>query len=157
MLFVKTQNGVVLEYPYTISKFRSDNKYTTLPKVISNESMAQFEVYPVTVSDKPIYDKRTQKITPPTEATLVEGYWFADWNLEEKSESEIQTYDDLASDSSRSMRDKLLTDTDWVVIMNLEKGTDIPVEWELYRQNLRDITNNANWPHLSKEDWPVKP
>ena len=31
------------------------------------------------------------------------------------------------------------------------------VEWQTYRQALRDITTNSNWPYLNPEDWPTKP
>ncbi len=31
------------------------------------------------------------------------------------------------------------------------------VEWQTYRQALRDITSNSNWPYLNPEDWPTKP
>jgi len=39
--------------------------------------------------------------------------------------------------------------------MHTEKGTNIPAEWELYRQALRDITGQAGFPH--QVEWPVKP
>ena len=57
----------------------------------------------------------------------------------------------------RSKRDSLLAETDWVIIMHTEKGTNIPAAMELYRQALRDITNHVNFPHLEEADWPVKP
>jgi hypothetical protein len=30
-------------------------------------------------------------------------------------------------------------------------------EQTAYRQALRDITTNSNWPNLTSSDWPVKP
>lgn len=54
-------------------------------------------------------------------------------------------------DDKRKIRNKLLQESDWVVTMHREKGTDIPAAWTTYRQALRDITtqtdpNNITWP-----------
>jgi len=57
----------------------------------------------------------------------------------------------------RRKRDNLLAATDWIVVMHTEKGTNIPAAWEIYRQELRDITSHVNWPFLEKSDWPVSP
>ena len=63
--------------------------------------------------------------------------------------------DATAATSVRAQRDHLLAETDWIVIMHTERGTNIPAEWELYRQALRDITGQAGFPH--QVEWPVKP
>jgi hypothetical protein len=58
---------------------------------------------------------------------------------------------------ARDQRNRLLAETDWVVVMHTEKGTNIPEAVAVYRQDLRDITDHANFPHLEEGDWPVKP
>lgn len=55
----------------------------------------------------------------------------------------------------RDERNKLLAECDWLIIMHTEKGTNIPAAWEIYRQNLRDITAQAGFPH--NVTWPEKP
>lgn len=55
--------------------------------------------------------------------------------------------DEEVADGVRSMRDALLAETDWVVVFHTEKGTNIPLEWEVYRQALRDITTQGGFPH----------
>ncbi len=65
--------------------------------------------------------------------------------------------DEQTATSVRNTRNKLLADTDWIVIMHTEKGTNIPATVEIYRQALRDITDHANFPHLAEDDWPTKP
>ena len=55
----------------------------------------------------------------------------------------------------RKNRSKLLADTDWVVIMHTEKGTNIPMEWEIYRQALRDVPEQPGFPF--DVTWPEKP
>ena len=29
--------------------------------------------------------------------------------------------------------------------------------WKTYRQGLRDLPTNSNWPNLEDSDWPTKP
>ena len=55
----------------------------------------------------------------------------------------------------RQERNKLLAETDWIVTMHKEKGTNIPAAWKTYRQALRDITDT----YTSSDDvvWPEKP
>jgi hypothetical protein len=65
--------------------------------------------------------------------------------------------DEQTATGVRNTRNKLLADTDWIVIMHTEKGTNIPATVEIYRQALRDITDHANFPHLAEDDWPTKP
>lgn len=62
---------------------------------------------------------------------------------------------EVTSERVRSNRNALLAESDWVVIYHTEKGTNIPLEWELYRQNLRDITAQEGFPYSIT--WPAKP
>ena len=64
----------------------------------------------------------------------------------------------------RQRRDALLAETDWVVTMHKELGTNIPAAWKTYRQALRDITNDLVVPFdkfdyvdMDAIDWPEKP
>lgn len=60
-----------------------------------------------------------------------------------------------SEDQVRFKRDKLLQETDWIVIKSYERSANIPAEWELYRQALRDITSQAGFPY--GVTWPAKP
>lgn len=57
--------------------------------------------------------------------------------------------------SARDSRDTLLAECDWVIVMSLEAGRAIPVEWAAYRQALRDLPQQAGFPVTI--DWPMKP
>lgn len=66
--------------------------------------------------------------------------------------SNISNEEELAS-QNRKMRNNLLSETDWWASTDLTM-TD---EQVFYRQSLRDITDNPNWPNLNESDWPIKP
>ena len=53
----------------------------------------------------------------------------------------------------RAVRNRLLAETDWLVTMHKELGTDIPTKIKTYRQKLRDITDSAS--SLDNVTWPT--
>ena len=55
----------------------------------------------------------------------------------------------------REKRDRLLDETDWVVTMHKELGTNIPSAWTNYRKALRDLPANTADP--TDVTWPTKP
>jgi hypothetical protein len=55
----------------------------------------------------------------------------------------------------RIERNAKLAETDWVITMHKELGTNIPAAMKTYRQALRDITDSAT--SLDDVTWPEKP
>ena len=55
----------------------------------------------------------------------------------------------------RAVRNGMLSNSDWVVTMHKELGTNIPTAWKTYRQALRDITKD--YTSLDDVVWPEKP
>lgn len=62
---------------------------------------------------------------------------------------------EIKLDEVRAERYKKLAETDWIVTMHKELGTNIPTTWKTYRQALRDITDSAT--SLDDVSWPEKP
>lgn len=85
--------------------------------------------------------------------------WLDD-NIGKPSEKEYnETVDRLLAEAPinalRKQRDRIIAETDWIITMHKEKGTDIPTEWKTYRQALRDITET--YSSLDDVVWPEKP
>ena len=68
-------------------------------------------------------------------------------------QAELEIVRDL--DNLRVERNAKLAETDWVVTMHKELGTNIPAAWKTYRQALRDITDT--YTSLDDVVWPEKP
>lgn len=70
----------------------------------------------------------------------------ASWIADKKSREAIDI---------RKIRDKLLTNSDWVVVKSFESGAAVDPDWIKYRQLLRDMPQQSGFP----EDvvWPQKP
>ena len=92
--------------------------------------------------------------------------YIGSWNVEGKpkpTDAQLKALETKAAEVDaenalnylRTIRDKKLAETDWVVTMHKELGTNIPAAWKTYRQALRDITDSAT--SLDDVTWPEKP
>jgi len=66
-----------------------------------------------------------------------------------------QLDEDRAWATMRARRDAMLAQCDWVVIRAHELGQEVPPEWMVYRQALRDIPQMFSDPLTIV--WPVEP
>ena len=152
-MFVKTTNGTVDTYPYNVGQLRRDNPKTSFPKQVPDEMLAEWNVFPVTITNRPTVD-HTKNVTEGT-PVLINGTWTQVWETTDATAEEITERTEQASNSVRFQRDNLLADSDWRVIKAQETGTPMSQAWVDYRQSLRDITNQTGFPH--DVVWPTKP
>ena len=154
-MYVKLTSGQIDQYPYTVGNLRRDNPNTSFPKRIPDEMLAEWGVYPVTITAAPSIDERTQKLEQDASPANVNGAWLIGWTTVDKTAEEVAEYDDNAAQSVRSQRDALLAETDWLVIKAQETGVAMSADMTAYKQALRDITTQEGFPHTIT--WPVKP
>lgn len=152
-MYVKIASGAVDTFPYSVGQLRRDNKNISFPHQISNEILADYDVYSVTIEAQPSFNARTQTLSQNAEPTGSGSTWTLGWTTNAKTDAEIQDYDDDMAASNRTQRNALLTETDFWGLSDMTMTADMTT----YRQALRDITNHANWPNLSDSDWPTKP
>jgi len=144
-MHLKLTNGTPAKY--TLGQLRRDNPQTSFPKLIPDDLLASYNVHPYTRPKSDEYDSLAWRLIDD-EFVNVNGAWMLPYKLEALPL-------DQAERSIRSRRDSLLQDTDWIVIKSYERGQNIPAEWELYRQALRDITEQTGFPY--EVTWPTKP
>ena len=65
---------------YSIGQLRRDNPNTSFPKVPSDALLADWNVYPYTMQDRPEYDQFTQTIKQ-TALAEVDGAWTQGWEV----------------------------------------------------------------------------
>ena len=93
-------------------------------------------------------------------------HYIAGWNIEGTAQPTDAQLNAVESDANatesadklnylRKIRNAKLAETDWVVTMHKELGTNIPAAWKTYRQALRDITDT--YTSLDDVVWPEKP
>jgi len=156
MLLVKTANGQVEQFPYTLGDLRRDNPQTSFPKKIGDAILASYGIFHVMPDPQPEHDPLVQTVVrdaQPHRETAVDeetgetnetGRWVIGYTVVNKPQ-------DQAEDAVRNQRNRLLSDTDW---MALSDNTMTP-EWASYRQALRDITAQEGFPY--SVIWPTKP
>jgi len=154
-MYVFAPNQTVETFPYSIGNLRRDNPNTSFPRNPSDELLAEWNVFPVVKQDPPTFDAATQDLNE-TNPTLSSNQWLQTWSVTAASSDEIaQRTTDKQADV-RAQRNQLIAETDWVVVMAKEVGTNIPAAMKTYRQALRDLpTTEAGFPHTIT--WPTKP
>tara|TARA_R110000782_G_scaffold98928_1_gene184467 strand:- start:22 stop:486 length:465 start_codon:yes stop_codon:yes gene_type:complete len=153
MAYIKITSGAVDTYPYSVGQLRRDNPNTSFPKQIPDEMLESYGIMPVTFTDNPIINRRTQKAEQARTPSLVDGAWTVGWTNVSKTAEETQDWDDGVASSNRGKRDGLLAATDYFALTDVTMSDAMTI----YRQALRDITSHKNWPDLSESDWPTKP
>lgn len=151
MAYVKTQGGQTV-YPYSIGQLRKDHPNTSFPKSIPDATLAAYGVYSVTVLDAPTYDADTQRIEQDALPVESNGQWELRWSVIDLTPEELAVKATAAEADVRVERDRLLAACDWTQV------ADAPVDqvaWATYRQALRDLPQQAGFPH--NVTWPTKP
>ena len=87
----------------------------------------------------------------------IEGQGLVDLTSEEQTAFDARRASDAEwrTEDLRAERNAKLAETDWVITMHKELGTNIPAAMKTYRQALRDITDSAT--SLDDVTWPEKP
>lgn len=77
---------------------------------------------------------------------------------EEEIAADLAAYQSTANAfTNRNIRNRKLSECDWVVTKALEAGETVPTAWATYRSALRDLPDHADWPNLAADDWPTEP
>jgi hypothetical protein len=143
-VYVFVNNNNEIFYPYSAELLRKDNPTTSFPAEMSNEFLEKWNVFLVEMDSKPSVDhtKNVIEITP----LLVDGVWLSQWEIVDATEYEIEQRIINRSNEIRVIRNRLLSETDWIVTQCLETNTSIPDEWLHYRKILRNIPQQAEFP-----------
>ena len=157
MLLVKTSNGQVEQFPYTLGDLRRDNPQTSFPKKIGDAILASYGIYHVMPDPQPDHDPLVQTVVrdaePHNNETAVDeetgetyktGRWVIGYTVANKPQ-------DQAEQAVRNKRDQLLAQTDWMALSDVTMSA----EMQSYRQALRDITDQQGFPY--SVTWPAKP
>jgi hypothetical protein len=150
-MFVKTTNGQIDQYPYTVGDLRRENPNTSFPKNVPEATMAEYGMFPVGYEAAPEYDSLTHRLQHSSQPVLNDGKWVLTKTVVELTAAQIADRDTAKGKEVRSQRDKLIADTDWMALSD----NTLTAEWATYRQALRGVTSQEGFPH--SVEWPEKP
>lgn len=138
-----------IEYPYDINKLRRDEYNISFPINISDVELEKFDMHKVYLTPKPNdYTKNIVEETPQ----LIDGKYYQKWTMYDSSEEEINIRISFKWSEIRELRNQLLTESDWVVLVDSPFTDNEMILWKIYRSELRNITNQPNpfnviWPN----------
>lgn len=151
-MYIKHNGSELIKFPYSISDFRKDNANTSFPKIITEATLAEFGVSPITVQEAPSYDQQTQKAVLLEDNPIYsDGVWCLSWEVVNKTEEEMAEELAAAASQVRDKRNKLLSLTDYLALTD----STLTPEMAAYRQALRDVPAQDGFPHSVV--WPTKP
>jgi hypothetical protein len=152
-MFAKIINDVVEKYPYSIGELRKDHRNVSFPRNPSPETLAAYNTFEVVRTPQPEVS-HTQNVGEGV-PQKINGVWTQVWNVSDVDEDTLAERTEGRAKQVRDERDYKLSQTDWLVIKAFETDTNIPANWEIYRQALRDIPQQTDFPW--DVQWPDQP
>ncbi len=77
-MFIKLIDGVPVNY--TMAQLRQDNPHTSFPQNVPAETLAEYNVYPVTRTPMPSYNTLTQSVRAVTPVQIGDE-WVQQWEV----------------------------------------------------------------------------
>lgn len=145
-------DGSLNRYPYTLTDLKRANPGTSWPKTISDELAASFNVYRVTPTQQPA---ETYSNNLTRTAVKVNGTWIEQWVETPATPEEIAERVSQKASEVRADRNQRLTESDWTQLQDSPLNADAKLAWQLYRETLRMIPQQAGFPW--EVQWPPKP
>ena len=149
-MYVKVIDGNIEEFPYTLLQLRRDNKNTSFPKVIPEETLNSFNVYSVVSKAIDEFNNQTHFAKADALPVLNNNVWELSYTVTAIPQSEIDQKNAQSVSDKRSIRNGLLAETDWMALSDVT----MPDSWKTYRQQLRDLPAQSGFPNI---DFPTKP
>lgn len=147
MYIKETEAGAIY---YSIQDLRRDNPDTSFPASPSDETLAAWGVYPCEPVTPPSYDVATQSVSRG-DPVKISGEWWESWTVTDLDADAIAMRREEQWTDVRAERNRKLADCDWTQL------PDAPVDaaaWATYRQELRDVTQQADPFNIT---WPIEP
>lgn len=86
-MYIKTNNGQIEKYPYTVYELKTDNPDTSFPQEIPEHILAEWEVYPVKPTEYPQVDhtKNVVELNP----IYQNNEWVQVWDVQDASYEDV--------------------------------------------------------------------
>jgi hypothetical protein len=152
-MFAVTKNNVVIEYPIFIGDIALRHPSVGIPVVWDGGDVEDVHYERVHLTPAPNTSFLTQTVMEGT-PVFKDGVLCQTWKIVPATAEQIAERTAARSAEMRSRRDRMLADTDWVVIKALETGSDVDPAWKTYRQALRDLPESHGFPVV---DFPKPP
>ena len=157
----------------TQGQWRAANPNMSLPRVWKAATLDALNLDPVLKSPAATVGKYQVSVRDGVEqdanGNWVEKYVARDMFADTTDENGVTTtkaeheaayqagLDAKTAEAHRATRNQLLADSDWTQMNDSPLTNEQKTAWAVYRDELRNITDQAAWPNLDDADWPLKP
>jgi hypothetical protein len=139
--YAKIENGEVIKYPYSIEDLRKDNSNVSFPSIIDEVTKSRYSMLSIQkVEIKEDYTKNILEDLPE----LIDGIWTQNWTIVDATQEDIDQRLSIKWQEVRDERGGRLNSSDWTQLPDSPLTEEQKNAWRQYRQELRDITNQAN-------------
>lgn len=139
--YAKIENGEVIKYPYSIEDLRIDNPNVSFPSIIDDPTRSRYSMLLIQKVETQVdYTKNIVEALPE----LIEGVWTQTWSITDATQEEIDQRLSKKWQEVREERNSRLNSSDWTQLPDSPLTEEQKNAWRQYRQELRDITNQAN-------------
>lgn len=147
--YIQVENGEVKGYPRPLPQNWADvsNFY-----LLDDERLRSYGWFPVRFVPNP--NKTNNSITTG-QMFVIEGIEVVQYEqVREKTQQELEQETNQMWENIRVQRNELLLESDWTQLSDSPISEQKKVEWQTYRQELRDITSQQDPFNII---WPTKP
>ena len=137
--------------PYSITDLRRDHPHVSFPTQPSDADLAAWGVYPCDLDPRPAvaYDQNVE----PGPVVQRDGRWVLTWTVVTVSAEDAAQRLAERWTSVRSDRNERLSACDWTQLPDSPLSNEQRIDWQVYRQALRDITTQESpfaivWPEV---------
>ena len=142
-MYAKIIDTVCKVFPAAKSSVLKDNPNVSFPSELTDELLAQYNLFPVVATTPPDFDNDIQYVTRTAEN--IDGVWT-------EVHTVVNVPEDQAAGRIRDIRNDLLAESDWTQLADSSAETS---PWSVYRQALRDVPAQSGFPF--NVTWPTKP
>lgn len=146
-------SGSTITYPYSVQNLKNENPNTSFPTIIADSLLESFNIYKVEAKNSGYDSDDTKDVTEVT-PTLSGSVYVQTYNITDADEETINKRREIKWSEVRSNRDSLLSECDWTQFNDSPISGSTLIDWQTYRQSLRDITNQSTPYDIT---WPNKP
>ncbi len=146
--YIQVENGEIKGYPQSlpINWANVSNFY-----LLDNEILKSYGWYPVRF----VHGQKTDNDVVTGQSFVIEENEVVQYEqIRPKTQEEIDIENDGLWKSVRTKRNILLQESDWTQLPDSPLSDGKKLEWQSYRLNLRNITNQQDPKNIV---WPTKP
>jgi len=147
LYYIQADSNTFIRHIHDVEPTRWNENTFCLARKLTPEQVKQFGVHQLKLVTPPYYDPATQT-REHGPALLIEDVWTQNYIVTDLDADALAATVDAQWGIIRAERNKLLVASDWTQLPDTSADA---AAWAVYRQALRDITDQANpfaivWP-----------